>query len=228
MRVRAVLRQSAVICAGCFSLSFTMADKHCSGSTIPECWAPICRHVPQMISGNSLARWPQFISNPNSDGKHLTTQAKKIASAETAVEAAPKTTESEMVTIRPDEMEEVARAIFIEKLNAAFVRDVPGFSRLAAEDRADYLRRVVETAMAKGLKSEQGVASYALGVWWLGMNFERTSKKLETLLKSDYPEVRKVHAMNEWIDAYLGNPNDVTAADERLRQALELTKPWGK
>lgn len=78
------------------------------------------------------------------------------------------------------------------------------------------------------MKTEQGVASYALGVWWISMNFEKISKALVALLQSEYPEVRKVHAMNEWIGAYVGDPGDLAAADEKLRQALEMTKPWGK
>jgi len=40
--------------------------------------------------------------------------------------------------------------------------------------------------------TEQGIASYALAVWWLGLDFEEASEALKALLECNYPEVRKV------------------------------------
>jgi hypothetical protein len=79
-----------------------------------------------------------------------------------------------------------------------------------------------------GLTTEQGIASYALAVWWLGLDFETMSEELKTLLRSGLPEVRKAHATNEWADAALGSPDNLTAAAEKLTEALKLTEPWGK
>jgi hypothetical protein len=39
--------------------------------------------------------------------------------------------------------------------------------------------------------------------------------------------VRKVHAINEWVHTLLGDPEDVTSADEKLKQALYRTESWG-
>jgi predicted GNAT superfamily acetyltransferase len=86
----------------------------------------------------------------------------------------------------------------------------------------------VSAAQKKGLNTEQGIASYALAVWWLGLNFEAASAKLVALLNTDYPEVRKMHAMNEWVNAAIGAPDNIAAADEKLRQALQSTEAWGR
>lgn len=133
-----------------------------------------------------------------------------------------------MLKIRQEQMDQMARAMIIRKMDAAFMRDVPGFAELADADRAEFFDQSVSTAQANGLKTEQGVASYALAVRWLGLDFEAASEKLVALLNSAYPEVRKVHAMNEWVHAALGAPDDIAAADEKLIQALEVTEAWGK
>ena len=82
-------------------------------------------------------------------------------------------------------------------------------------------------AESKGLKTEQGLASYALAVWWLGVDFEEKSQALQALMQSSYPEVRRFQAMNEWVNAMIGHPESVGAADEALKQGLRLTELWG-
>lgn len=133
-----------------------------------------------------------------------------------------------MLKISPEQMDLMARAMIVRKLDAAFLRDVPGYADLTDGDRVEFFEQSVGAAQSKGLISEQGIASYVLAVWWLGLDFEEASEMLKTLLKSDYPEVRKVHAMNEWVHAAIGDPDDIAAADEKLTQALEITKAWGE
>jgi hypothetical protein len=133
-----------------------------------------------------------------------------------------------MLKIRQEQVDYMARAKIIRKMDAAFTRDVPGFVDLTEAERAEFFNQSVSTAQMKGLKTEQGVASYALAVWWLGLDFEAASEELVALLNSDYPEVRKVHAMNEWVHTAIGAPDDIAAADAKLTQALEVTKAWGK
>ena len=134
-----------------------------------------------------------------------------------------------MLRIRPEQMDQMARGMFIRKLDAAFTRDIPGFADLDCDDdRTEFLKQSILAAESKGFKTEQGIASYALAVWWLGLDFECASEELKTLLKSDYPEVRKAHAMNEWVQAAIGNPESIAAADEKLKQALAVTEAWGK
>jgi hypothetical protein len=133
-----------------------------------------------------------------------------------------------MLTIGQEQLDHMARGMIIRKLVAAFLRDFPNFAELVDADRTEFMNQCVTAAQAKGLKTEQGIASYALAVWWLGLGFEGTSEELAALLKSDYPEVRKVHAMNEWVRAVIGHPDDIVAADEKIKQALEVTRAWGE
>jgi hypothetical protein len=135
---------------------------------------------------------------------------------------------AKMLIIRTEQMDQMARGIFIGKLDAAFTRDVPGFVELGKDDRTEFFKQCILTAESRGLKTEQGIASYALAVWWLGLEFESASKELQALLDGDYPEVRKVHAMNEWVHAVTGDPDNIGAADEKLKQALAVTEAWGK
>ena len=127
-----------------------------------------------------------------------------------------------------NQRDQIANQIFIDKMNAAFARGLPEFARLAPEQRIEFLTVSKSAAEAHGLKTEQGIAAYALAVWWLGLDFVNESKELVSLLESSYPEVRKVFAMNEWVNAMIGDPDDVGAADEKLREGLNRTEAWGR
>ena len=129
--------------------------------------------------------------------------------------------------ISQDDRDLLANQMFLEKQNAAFLLSVPGFDDLSENDRMEFLKMTKLAAEAEGLRTEQGIVSYALAVWWLGFEFAQLSQELESLLKSSYPEVRKVHAMNEWVNALIGDPDNVAAADEKLKQGLARTEAWG-
>lgn len=122
----------------------------------------------------------------------------------------------------------MGQAMFIEKLDHAFCRDIPEFGELDADARADFLVACLRAANAMGLVTEQGVASYALAAWWLEIGFEDKSRYLKALFASGYPEVRKVYAMNEWAHAVIGAPDNMEAADEKLKQAFYRTQAWGR
>jgi hypothetical protein len=133
-----------------------------------------------------------------------------------------------MLNITQEQLDHLAYARIVRKLDAALSRDVPGFADLSAADRAEFFEQSVGAAQKRGLLTEQGIASYVLAVWWLGLDFDRVSQELEALLESDYPEVRKVHAMNEWVHAAIGDPDNITAADVKIDEALKATEAWGK
>jgi hypothetical protein len=141
--------------------------------------------------------------------------------------AADQGPEGKVLIIRDEQMESMTRSRFVDKLDAAFSRDLPEFAAATSEDRRTFLTLAISLAEAKGLKTEQGLASYALALWWLGVDFEEKSKELEALLESGYPEVRKIQAMNEWVNSLIGNPANIAAADEAMRRGLKLTEPWG-
>lgn len=129
--------------------------------------------------------------------------------------------------IRIEMMNDVARAAFLEKLDAAFLRDLSYYPEIEMEQRREFLSAAIQLAEAKGFQSEQGIASYTLALWYLDIDFEDKSSELEALLASQLPEVRRVHAMNQWVEAFLGEPGDIAAADEAIRKSLKLTEPWG-
>ena len=47
------------------------------------------------------------------------------------------------------------------------------------------------------------------------------------LLLGDYPEVRKIYAMNEWVNAMIDDHKNIAAADEALLQGVKHTEAWG-
>lgn len=117
--------------------------------------------------------------------------------------------------------------MFVAKLGAEFCKNIPDFSGLEPETRHDFLMGCLSAAKANGLLTEQGVASYALGKWWLGESFEEKSRYLRSLFMSNFPETRKVYAMNEWISAVIGEPENMASADEKLKQGFYRTGAWG-
>lgn len=129
--------------------------------------------------------------------------------------------------IRSDKIDDLARAAFFERLDAAFARDLQEYVEIDRGERYEFLSLAMALAETKGLVTEQGIASYALALWYLGIDFEERSTELDALLASLYPEVRKVHAMNRWVEAVIGDPEDIAAADQAMRRALKLTDPWG-
>lgn len=129
--------------------------------------------------------------------------------------------------ISDHQMQRLAQARFSEKLAGAMSRAVPEFDELSLASRSGFLESCQRDAAALGLLTEQGIASYALAVWFLGPSFEAKSKYLMVLLDSGFPEVRKVHAMNEWVHVLLGDPENRAAADEALKAAFYRTGAWG-
>jgi hypothetical protein len=99
---------------------------------------------------------------------------------------------------------------------------------VAPQEREEFLRDAMATAKGYDLVTERGIAAYALAAWWLDIGFEAKSPLLTALLKTRLPEFRKVHAMNAWVQCYLGEPHDVGQADDALRQAFHMTEAWGR
>ena len=132
-----------------------------------------------------------------------------------------------MLTVQKDQVVVVSRARLVEKLQTVFSRDVPGFADCTPDDRRNFLALAISLAEIKGLKTEQGLSSYALALWWLGVDFELKSRALEMLLLGDYPEVRKIYAMNEWVNAMIDDHKNIAAADEALLQGVKHTEAWG-
>lgn len=133
-----------------------------------------------------------------------------------------------MLKISAAQIHLLGKMALIEKLDDALCRQYPPFSELTDEERVDFVAKSLAAAEQLGLQTEQGVASYTLAAYWLGIGFETRSLHLQALLKHDLPEIRKVHAMNEWAHTILGAPDDVEAADEAMKQAFYKTDAWGR
>ena len=125
------------------------------------------------------------------------------------------------------QLDAIARNALLDKLERGFRASVPDADLLESPPLHDFLVACEQDAQALGLSSEQGIASYALAAWFLGPGFVDRSRYLRQLLASPYPEVRKVHALNEWVHALLGKPQDEEGADLALRQAFFSTAAWG-
>lgn len=129
--------------------------------------------------------------------------------------------------IRSEKIDELARAAFTDKLDAAFCRDLPDYMRIEQDERYQFLTLAMALAETQGFSTEQGIASYTLALWYLGVDFEEKSNELAALLVAPYPEVRRIHAMNKWVEAMIGAPDDIAVADQAIKQALKQTEAWG-
>jgi hypothetical protein len=114
-----------------------------------------------------------------------------------------------------------------ERVDRALHKAVPEYRTVSQELRDDFLSLAIDDAGSAGFVTEQGVAGYVLGAWYLEPGFEARSRLLAALLASGLPEFRRLHAMNAWIHATLGDPADTASADRALRQAFDMTHAWG-
>lgn len=133
-----------------------------------------------------------------------------------------------MLQISAEQISLMEKVALVTKIDEALGRQYPDFAALPDEERVAFVVNSMTSAAQYKLRSEQGVGSYALAAYWLGMGFERQSRHLQALLNSTFPEVRKVYAMNEWVHTLLGAPEDIERADEELKQAFHRTAAWGR
>lgn len=131
-----------------------------------------------------------------------------------------------MIQLSPDQAKLMAQGQFLTSLENKLCRQIPEFSELSPERRAQFLVSCFRSAQALGLVSQQGIASYTLAAWWLGIGFEQKCDNLQRLFKSQFAEVRKVYAMNEYAHTLIGNPQRLDLADQTLRQAFFRSAAW--
>lgn len=132
-----------------------------------------------------------------------------------------------MLRIEPEQAARIAQLRFVQQLEASLARCVPEFATLPPPERLQCLTESLDAASASGLRSEQGLAAYALAAAYIGPGFEKGSPALSDLLASRLPEARRVHALNAWAQAAAGAPADLALADTALKQALERSAALG-
>lgn len=133
-----------------------------------------------------------------------------------------------MLQISAQQISMMEKIALVTKIDEALGRQYADFAALPDQERVTFVVDSMTSAAQYKLRSEQGVASYALAAYWLGIGFEQQSRHLQALLNSTFPEVRKVYAMNEWVHTLLGAPEDIERADEELKQAFYRTAAWGR
>lgn len=129
--------------------------------------------------------------------------------------------------INKNQIDNISEMKLASKLDELMRRDLADYAVLSEDARADFLRQAMSTAKDFGLSSELGIGSYALVAWWLGFQFEERSEALKALLISGYPEVRKIHAMMEWAEVIIGEPENKDHAYQKIVDSFRLTEPWG-
>lgn len=114
------------------------------------------------------------------------------------------------------------------RVDRALRKSVPEYGGASQQLRDDFLTLALDDAADAGFVTEQGVAGYVLGAWYLEPGFEARSALLTALFKTGIPEFRRLHAMNAWVGATIEAPHDPTAADDALRKAFDMTHAWGR
>ena len=115
-----------------------------------------------------------------------------------------------------------------QRVDRALRKAVPEYGGVSQLLRDDFLTLALDGAEAVGFVTEQGVAGYVLGAWYLEPGFEARSPLLAALFASGLPEFRRLHAMNGWLEVAIREPSKPAAADDGLRKAFEMTHAWGK
>jgi hypothetical protein len=126
------------------------------------------------------------------------------------------------------QFEQIVANHWRQRVDRALRKAVPEYGGASQQLRDDFLTLALDDAEAAGFVTEQGVAGYVLGAWYLEPGFQARSPLLTALLASGLPEFRRLHAMNAWLDGAIGAPGDPAAADDRLRKAFDMTHAWGK
>ena len=115
-----------------------------------------------------------------------------------------------------------------QRVDRALHKAVPEYRTASQALRDDFLTLAIDDAGRAGFATEQGVAGYVLGAWYLEPGFEDRSRLLAALFNSGIPEFRRLHAMNAWVRATIGKPADPAGADDALRKAFDMTHAWGR
>jgi hypothetical protein len=133
-----------------------------------------------------------------------------------------------MMKISGGQQAAIGDDIFLSRLRRSLTRTDVDFAAMAPKAQDEFLVAAVARAREIPFRTEQGVAAYVLGALWLGVGFEADSSLLSRLLAARLPEIRKVHAMGEWVRDRLGPHATEASGDAALRRSFALTEPWGR
>ena len=132
-----------------------------------------------------------------------------------------------MLQCSAEQMQRIGNDVFRGRLRSSLARNDKDFAAMPYDDRQTFVIDCHEQATRLGLLTEQGVAAYAIGALWLGLDFEMASPLLQSLLQTSIPEARKVHAMSDWVHHQLGPSATPQSGDAALRRSFGQTVNWG-
>lgn len=133
-----------------------------------------------------------------------------------------------MLTVSTSGITAMGRSAFLRRLDDGLKRSDTVWAEVPADERREFLEAAWARADELGLRSERGVAAYALAAWWRGLGFERDVPLLLALLAAPLPEVRKIHGMNEWVHDQLRPDATPESGDAAIRRSFAVTEPWGR
>ena len=133
-----------------------------------------------------------------------------------------------MLRFSAEQFAQLGRLQFLRKADHVLANNIPVWAQSDYPGRREFAEMCLDRSARYGLRSEQSVLLYTLCAVWLGQMFEEASPLLMRLLNSPLPELRKSHAMCDWVrDQLRPNASPVTG-DAAIRRSLELTTPWGR
>jgi hypothetical protein len=133
-----------------------------------------------------------------------------------------------MIRISQAQLTHFRRESRAKQLLSHLQGNLADFGTFTSDEQAAFVLACIDRADELGLHSDSGTASYALGAWWLNLDFEQQSPALQRLLGTTFPLARKVCAMNDWVHARLRWPTEPHRAEKAMNHALERTEAWGQ
>jgi len=123
---------------------------------------------------------------------------------------------------------ELTAPAILGRVHVAFHESLPEFALQSQDDQGEFVLLAHSMANDCNIKSTMGIAAFGLAAWWLGPDLAGMSKDLGAALRSELPEIRKVHMLNEWAAARIAHPADKTVAERALVQAYADSRAWGE
>ena len=122
---------------------------------------------------------------------------------------------------------QLGRLQFLRKADYVLGNSVAEWAQSESAGRREFAGMCLDRSARYGLRSEQSVFAYIYCAVWLGQMFEEASPLLLRLLNSTLPELRKSHAMCEWVRDRIRRSATPVSGDAAIRRSVEYTTPWG-
>ena len=133
-----------------------------------------------------------------------------------------------MLRFSAEQFAQLGRLQYLRKADHVLANNIPAWARSDHPGRREFAGMCLDRSARYGLRSEQSVLLYTCCAVWLGQMFEEVSPLLLLLLNSPLPELRKTHAMCDWVRDQLRPGATPVSGDAAIRRSLRLTTAWGR